>query len=275
MKISKLILFTFMFLSFLSFSAQAQRNSGLIINSLTTNSDFVSKSQNLNIDSIASMHNEGLDFVLDALSSQNNSPTDASINSSTTNLWQQFFFTKGINVSISFTGTLEEWAAQQPSTICQPKSVSVECQNLICTIQDKIELIKQNSLSISQFSTEMDAVIQNSISIPNSDEKDYVHLVAAITKNSFQYWEANFSSRYDQLSNLLPTDKKEAAIAGKPTIRWWAVGLADAWGAFNWGSGGLAVGGPGGAVAAGLVGACYQSGTSILAQTVVHQITHH
>ena len=56
-------------------------------------------------------------------------------------------------------------------------------------------------------------------------------------------------------------------------MRWWAVGVSDALGAWRWGRvGAVVAGGPAGALACGFAGACAHSLGSLIAQSAISQL---
>ncbi|MBS1761577.1 MAG: hypothetical protein JSR00_01765 [Bacteroidetes bacterium] len=258
---------------------KGQTDKAFQIKSLQTSESFISQSKNADVNVLGMWHNECLDFTLNKLISNGIGATDSRYSILSTQITQEFMKKKGIETSLYFSGDFKQWYLEQPETICDKRSdISSDCAKLICEIQMNIDNFRDEKISLIELASQRNSIISNGKSLKNKDEVFLVGLTASITKNSYEYWNENYESMYSRISALNKVEQSGKGpslneIYEQPLkIRWWAVGLSDAWGAFNWGRGGLAIGGPQGAVAAGLVGACYQSATSIYTQTVIQTI---
>jgi len=219
----------------------------------------------LTLDSIASIHNEAMEYLVGRIESENVCPNDKEEFRNNFAIYiQDFFQERGLLSTSIKINSIEDSRAYDEADFCvDDYALSTKGSKIICNLQNTFDNFTANSISDNEFITEVNKLVSEANEIEDTEERKVVQLSATICKSSSIFWKYNLDRLTTTLRGIC--NDRGSFAANKNSIPWGGVASADALGALNWGRVGFfAAGGPAGAVACGLAGAAGQSAVRLL-----------
>lgn len=213
----------------------------------------------LSLDSVAAIHNEAMEYVVDKIVEDEICPEDnEEFRSRLASYLEGFLTTKGLSAQVTIN-SIEGAKGYDDMDFCSADfELSSEATELTCEVQNAFDDFSTNKISASEFSERINSVISNANNLEDLDEKRVVQVTATICRSSAFFWKDNLSRLREKLMSHCSTGF--SGLAQRNNIPWGGVAYADASGAITWGRVGFfAAGGPAGAVACGLAGAAGHS----------------
>lgn len=213
----------------------------------------------LSLDSVASIHNEAMEYVVDRVIEDGICPEDnEEFRNNFASYLEDYLSSKGLNAQININ-SIEGAGAYDELDFCSTDfELSTEATELTCEIQNVFDDFSLDNVSSSEFSEQISNVIENANSLEDPEERRVVQLTAAICRSSAFFWKENLPRLREKLMSHCTNGY--SGLAQRNNIPWGGVAYADASGAITWGRVGFfTAGGPAGAVACGLAGAAGHS----------------
>lgn len=213
----------------------------------------------LSLDSVAAIHNEAMEYVVDKIVEDEICPDDnEEFRSRLASYLEGFLTTKGLSAQIKIN-SIEGAKGYDDMDFCSADfELSSEATELTCEVQNAFDDFSTDKITKSEFSERINIVISNANNLEDLDEKRVVQITATICRGSAFFWKDNLYRLLEKLMSHCSTGL--SGLAQRNNIPWGGVAYADASGAITWGRVGFfAAGGPAGAVACGLAGAAGHS----------------
>lgn len=243
----------------------------------------------LDTDEIGRLHNEAVEYILTSAAPVRK-PVDRYVLRDKINAANYLYFKgKGIELDVKFDGQYEAWLPESMENICLNTSgLSQAAVTIACAIQDNYNKFNDELITLAEFVTKSEELRVASNSLPDG-EKQLCGITASIGKHSAQFWSINFERFYTMYEGVFITNTEQRTnqLSGPNQrdmffnssvhpfkVRWGGVVLADMYGAWNWGRFGFIAGGGVGTLALGFAGAAYHSGSALVTQAALRQVSH-
>lgn len=203
----------------------------------------------LSLDSVAAIHNQAMEYVVDKIVEDEICAEDnEEFRSRLASYLEGFLTTKGLSAEIKIN-SIEGAKGYDDMDLCSTGfESSSEATELTCEVQNSFDDFSTDKISASEFSERINSVISNANNLGDLDEKRVVQVTATICRSSVFFWKDNLSRLREKLMSHCGTGF--SGLAQRNNIPWGGVAYADASGAITWGRVGFfAAGGPAGAAA--------------------------
>ncbi len=157
----------------------------------------------LNLDSIASIHNEAMEYIVNRIEADGTCPSDEEEFRNDLAIYlQDFLYSKGLSTSVKIN-SIEGSQSYDPADFCVNEyGLSLRGSEIICDLQNTFDAFTSNSTGESDFVTQVNDLVDEANEIQDIEERRVVQLSLTICKSSSIFWKNNLDRLTTKLGSI-------------------------------------------------------------------------